>query len=102
MLHKAAGAGIESISKHGCFDIIDWWCALLFPILQIDFAEFNILPTLSVTLDETDRLWAEQTSTAVSRSALSLKSFESQSLHKMIVFSFKNKDAIFKVSLHRP
>lgn len=44
---------------------------MFFPFLGI--AVFNILPTLSVTLDETDRLCAEQTSTAVGYSGLSLK-----------------------------
>lgn len=43
------------------------------PGLHISIAVFNILPTLCVTLGETDRLCAAQTSTAVGHSAPSLK-----------------------------
>lgn len=48
---------------------------MFFPLamLHIGIAVFNVLPTLSVTLDETDWLCAEQTSTAVGHSALSLE-----------------------------
>ena len=42
-------------------------------ILHVDVAVFNILHSLAMTLDDTDRLWAEQTSTAVGHSVLTLK-----------------------------
>lgn len=41
--------------------------------MHVDIAVFNILLTFSMTLTETDRLRAGQTSAAVSHSALPLK-----------------------------
>lgn len=61
----------ESGSPH--MDIPVYVDASPSPGLHIGIAVFNILPTLCVTLGETDRLCAAQTSTAVGHSAPSLK-----------------------------
>lgn len=52
-----------------------YFAMIMFPQMHVDIAVRNILLTFSMTLTETDRLRAEQTSAAVSHSALPLKLF---------------------------
>lgn len=52
-----------------------YFAMIMFPQMHVDIAVCNILLTFSMTLTETDRLRAEQTSAAVSHSALPLKLF---------------------------